>query len=98
MTTTNRTAELWFAGKPSRAYSIVAPVAADAERGSTGFGEFVLDFLKDGESLRIFLTVEREDGDQRPMPVSVAFPLSMMRDLLDRRPEVPDSETVEPVA
>ncbi|WP_438346304.1 hypothetical protein [Methylorubrum populi] len=98
MTTTNRTAELGFAGKPARASSIIAPVASDAERGSPGFGEFVLDLHKDGESLSIFLTVEREDGDRRTMPVSVAFPASKVRDLLDRRPEVPESETVEPDA
>ena len=85
MTTTMRAAELGFAGKPARASSIIAPVASDAERGSPGFGEFVLDLHNDGESFSIFLTVEREDGDQRPMPVSVAFPVSMLRDLLDRR-------------
>ena len=98
MTTTNRTAELGFAGKPSRAHSLIAPIVSDAPRGTLGFGEFVLDFHEDGESLSIFLTVEREDGDQRPMPVSVAFPVSMLRNLLNRRPEVPDSETVRPDA
>lgn len=85
--TTDRTPHLFFAGPVPCAHSLVAPIATDAARGATGYGEFVLEHRKDGDSLVMLLTVEGEDDAKRPIPVSVAIPAALVRDLLDRVPE-----------
>jgi hypothetical protein len=85
--TTDRKPHLFFAGPELRAYSLVAPIATDAARGTAGYGEFVLEHRKDGDSLVLLLTVEGEDDAKRPVTVSVAIPAAMVRDLLNRVPE-----------
>ncbi|KQO70355.1 hypothetical protein [Methylobacterium sp. Leaf88] len=85
--TTDRTPHLWFAGPEPRAHSLVAPIATEAARGAAGYGEFVLEHRKDGDSLVMLLTVEGEDDVKRPVIVSVAIPAAMVRDLLNRVPE-----------
>ena len=85
--TTDRTPHLWFAGPEKRAHTLVAPIATHAVRGATGYGEFMLEHRKDGDSLVILLTVEGEDDAKRPVTVSVAIPAAMVRDLLNRIPE-----------
>lgn len=85
--TTDRKPHLFFAGPEPRAHSLVAPIATDAARGAIGYGEFVMEHRKDGDSLVLLLTVEGEDDAKRPVTVSVAIPAAMVQDLLNRVPE-----------
>lgn len=84
---TDKTPRLWFAGPENRAHGLIAPIGTDATRGAAGYGEFVLEHRNDGDSLVMLLTFEDEDDAKQPVPVSVAIPAAMVRDLLNRIPE-----------
>lgn len=92
MTNDKTAAHLWFAGKPATAHSLTAPVEPSQLAEGTASGAFVLEYRRDGETLSMFLTEADSDGMSKPVTVSVAFPVALVRDLLDRVPEAPSSE------